>query len=161
MATPELKLSRTPTVEVGMLIRKPPADVFRAFADPAVTTNFWFTKSSGKLVPDAEVRWEWEMFDASTRLVVKEVDENRRIVFDWDLDDDPATVEFRFTPAPDETTYVQVTETGFSGDGDELVSRAADSTGGFTMVLCAAKALLEHDVILTVVRDRRPSGLEL
>ena len=161
MAAPDLKLSRAPSVEVGMLIRRPPADVFRAFADPAVTTKFWFTKSSGKLVPDAEIRWEWEMYDASTRLLVKEVDENRRIVFDWDLDSDPATVEFRFTPAPDDMTYVQVTETGFGGDGDELACRAVDSTGGFTMVLCAAKALLEHDVILTVVLDRRPAGLEL
>jgi uncharacterized protein YndB with AHSA1/START domain len=39
MAAPDLKLSRAPSVEVGMLIRRPPADVFRAFADPAVTTR--------------------------------------------------------------------------------------------------------------------------
>jgi hypothetical protein len=55
---------------------------------------------------------------------------------------------------------VQVTETGFKGDGDELVARAAGSTGGFTIALCALRALLEHDVVLTVVRDRFPKGLD-
>jgi predicted RNA-binding protein with TRAM domain len=69
-------------------------------------------------------------------------------------------VEFRFTPWEDGATYVQVTETGLKGDGDELVSLAAGSTGGFTIALCAAKALLEHDIVLTVVRDRFPKGLE-
>ena len=31
-----------------MLIRKPVAEVFEAFVDPAITTQFWFTKSSGR-----------------------------------------------------------------------------------------------------------------
>jgi hypothetical protein len=40
-------------------------------------------------------------------------------------------------------------------------ARAADSTGGFTFVVCALKALLEHDVVLTVVLDAHPEGLQL
>ena len=62
-------------------------------------------------------------------------------------------------PPAEVATYVQVTETGLSGDGDQLVARAAGSTGGFTIALCALKALLEHDVDLSVVRDRSPEGL--
>jgi hypothetical protein len=38
------------------------------------------------------------------------------------------------------------------------LARAADSTGGFTIVLCALKALLEHGLVLTVVRDAHPKG---
>lgn len=38
-----------PVVKAEMLIRKPIADVFSAFVDPAITTKFWCTKSSGKL----------------------------------------------------------------------------------------------------------------
>jgi uncharacterized protein YndB with AHSA1/START domain len=38
-----------PTVEAQMLIRKPAETVFQAFIDPKITTNFWFTKSSGLL----------------------------------------------------------------------------------------------------------------
>jgi uncharacterized protein YndB with AHSA1/START domain len=44
-----------------MLLRRPVADVFEAFVDPAVTTKFWFTRSSGKLEAGKEVQWDWEM----------------------------------------------------------------------------------------------------
>jgi hypothetical protein len=40
------------------------------------------------------------------------------------------------------------------------VASVAGSTGGFSLVLCALKALLEHNVVLAVVADRFPKGLE-
>jgi hypothetical protein len=43
----------------------------------------------------------------------------------------------------------------------EVAARAADTTGGFTFMVCALKALLEHDVVLTVVLDAHPQGLQL
>lgn len=159
MATDTLQLTEIPTVKVGMLIRRPPAEVFLAFVDPAVTTRFWFTKSSGVMTPGAALRWEWEMYGVSTTVSVEEVEAVRRIRFRWG-DDDPTTVELRFTPWERDSTYVQVVETGLSGDGDRLVGHVADSTGGFTIVLCALKALLEHDVVLTAVRDHHPAGVD-
>ncbi|WP_449398004.1 hypothetical protein [Chryseobacterium wanjuense] len=44
-------------VEAQMLIRKPVEDVFNAFINPEVTTNFWFTKSTGKLEEGKTVTW--------------------------------------------------------------------------------------------------------
>ena len=35
-----------------MLIRKPVTEVFEAFINPAITTKFWFTKSSGRVETD-------------------------------------------------------------------------------------------------------------
>ena len=58
-------------VETQMLIRKPAALVFEAFIDPAITTKFWFTKSSGELVVGKTVTWEWEMYGVSTRVYTK------------------------------------------------------------------------------------------
>ncbi len=158
MTEDNLRLTHIPVVETAMLIRRPPAEVFRAFADPEITTRFWFTKSSGPMTPGASLRWEWEMYGVSTGVSVREVEQDRRILFDWN-DDSPTTVEMRFTPWAQDATFVEVTETGLSGDGDELVARAAGSTGGFTIVLCALKALLEHDISLAVVRDRHPENL--
>ncbi|GAA2220699.1 hypothetical protein ACFY2R_22325 [Micromonospora olivasterospora] len=40
------------------------------------------------------------------------------------------------------------------------MARAIDSMGGFTMVLCACKALLEHGAVLTAVGDAHPAGFE-
>ncbi|HYY78943.1 MAG TPA: SRPBCC family protein [Actinomycetes bacterium] len=144
-----------------MLIRRPPSEVFQAVVDPAVTTRFWFTRSSGRLTPGAQVRWDWEMYGVSTNVSVKQVEDDRRVLFDWGDGDETTTVEFRFLPWED-ATYVQVTERGLRGDGDALVARAAGSTGGFTTVLCVLKALLEHGVVLTAVLDHfPPKGLEL
>jgi uncharacterized protein YndB with AHSA1/START domain len=154
-STHAMQLTQIPPVRVGMRIRRPPSEVFRAIIDPAVTTRFWFTKSSGKLAPGATVRWLWEMYGVSTDVSVKEFEENHRILIEWGDGDESTTVEFRLVPW-DNDTYVQVTETGFTGDGDEIVARIADSTGGFTNVLCALKALLEHDVELNVVLDHTP-----
>jgi uncharacterized protein YndB with AHSA1/START domain len=160
MAADDLRLTQIPSVNVGMLVRRPPGDVFQALVDPDITTRFWFTRSSGKVVPGASLQWDWEMYGVSAKVSVKDVEDNRRIVFDWGDDAEATTVEFRFIPFGDDATYVQLTESGLSGDGDALVARAAGSTGGFTIALCALKALLEHDVVLTVVRDRFPKGLD-
>ena len=65
--------------EAKMLIRKPATAVFEAFIDPALTKNFWFTKSSGKLEVNKRVTWEWEMYNISTPVTVKEILKNKRI----------------------------------------------------------------------------------
>jgi uncharacterized protein YndB with AHSA1/START domain len=109
----------------------------------------------------AVLQWDWEMYGVSTAVRVKEVEDTSRIRFEWD-DDKPTTVELRFVPWREDATYVQVTETGFNGDGDEIVTRGASDTGDFYQVLCALKALLEHNLVLTVVLDHAPpNGLEL
>jgi hypothetical protein len=65
-----------------------------------------------------------------------------------------------FTPHTDDTTFVAITETGFTGDGDSLVEQVTTSTQGFTLVLAGLKALLEHTIRLNLVADRYPKGLE-
>ncbi|WP_433437092.1 SRPBCC family protein [Nonomuraea sp. CA-141351] len=158
MTTDALTLTEAPVAHAEMLIRRPPAEVFQAFADPDVTTRFWFTKSTGTLTPGAQVQWTWEMYGASTKVLVKEVEEGRRILFQWN-DDKPLTVEFRFTPYGEDATFAEVTESGHSGTGDEVVAHVAASVGGFTIVLCAAKALLERGIELNAVRDAHPGNL--
>jgi len=74
--------------------------------------------------------------------------------------DSSTTVEWRFDARADDTTFVSVTESGFSGDGDAVAGQAIDSSGGFTLVLAGLKALPEHNVVLNLVADRFPEGLE-
>jgi uncharacterized protein YndB with AHSA1/START domain len=162
MTTGTLELTKVPSVKVGMRIRRKPAEVFQAIVDPVITSTIWYTKSSGKMTPGAELLWEWEMYGVSSHVCVEDVEENSRVRFSWSgyTPDNPTTVEFRFLPMPDDTTYVQVTETGFTGTGDELVRYVTDSTGGFTFLVSALKALLEHNVVLGLVPDAHPEGLE-
>lgn len=149
-----------PIAKAEMLIRRPVAEVFEAFVDPAITAKSWFTKGSGRLVPGRRVRWDWEMYDVSAEVSVKEVAPNERILVEWPVDSTPTALEWRFTPRADDTTFVSVTNAGFGGDGDAVVRQAIDATEGFTLMLAGLKALLEHDIRLNLVADRFPAGLD-
>lgn len=153
------EITKAPVAKTEMLIRKPAADVFEAFVDPAITTRFWFTKSSGRLEAGREVRWDWEMYGASTTVLVKAIDPDRRILIEWDGYSGRTTVEWMFSERDDATTYVVVTETGWTGDGDELVEYVSESTQGFTWTLAGLKALLEHGIELNLVADKNPEGI--
>ena len=143
-----------------MLVRKPVAEVFEAFINPEITTKFWFTKSSGKLEAGKQVTWTWEMYNVSAQVSVKDIEENQRILIEWGDPGEVTTVEWIFTPYENEATFVSITNFGFQGDGDSVVAQALDSTGGFTWVLAGLKAYLEHNVILNLIADRFPEGLE-
>ena len=147
-----------PIAKAEMLIRKPVAEVFEAFVNPAVTSKFWFSKGSGRLEAGKEVRWDWKMYGFSIQVKVKAIEKNARILIEWPGEGAPTTVEWVFKPRPDGTTFVSITNAGFSGDADQVVKQALDSTEGFTLVLAGSKALLEHNIKLNLVPDRFPDG---
>ncbi|MFJ7827748.1 SRPBCC family protein [Psychrobacillus sp. NPDC096623] len=142
-------------VNVGMLIRKPVAEVFQAFVDPTITTKFWFTKSNGRLEKGKRIRWDWEMYGVSAELEVKEVEQDKRILIQFD---DDTTAEWLFTPRESEGTFVEIKNYGFKGNSSEIVNQVVDSTGGYTIVLCGLKAWLEHNVVLNLVADKFPDA---
>jgi len=145
-----------PIVEVQMLVRKPVAEVFNAFIDPAVTTNLWFTKSSGKLETGKTITWTWEMYNVSTEVLVKEIVPSNKIIIEWGS---PATtVEFNFNALSPDTTYVIIKNYGFNSSGDELIEKIKDTTGGFTTVVDGLKAWLEHGINLNLIRDKFPNA---
>ena len=153
-------LTHRPVAKTGMLIRQPVGQVFEAFIDPGITTRFWFTKGSGRLEAGKRVKWEWEMYDASTQVTVLAIDPNKRIVIEWDGYSGRTTLEWKFAPHAGGTTFVSITESGWTGSGDDLVKYVISSTEGFTWTLAGLKALLEHDVRLNAVADRFPNGPE-
>ena len=74
-----LQLTQVPVSKTGMLIRRTVANVFEAFINPEFTTKFWFTKSSGRLETGRQIRWEWEMYNASTQVTAKTIEAGKRI----------------------------------------------------------------------------------
>jgi uncharacterized protein YndB with AHSA1/START domain len=160
LQTDRLQLTRVPTTQTGMLIRSPVAEVFEALVNPDITRNFWFTKGSGRLEAGKQIQWDWEMYDVSIKVTVKAIEPHRRIVFEWPGYSGPTTVEWIFAPQKDGTTFVSVTESGFTGTGDEVAKYVADSTQGFTLTLAGLKAFLEHGVRLNLTADRYPKGID-
>ena len=116
--------------------------------------NSGLQKGSGRLEEGKRIRWDWEMYGASAELEVKQLNQNEQIVI---LFEDDTTVEWIFTSRT-EGTLVSITNKGFKGSPTEIVNQVIDAKGGYTIVLCGLKALLEHNIILNLVSDRFPDA---
>lgn len=146
-------LQTAPVARTQMLIRRPVSEVFNAFADPAVTSRFWFTRGSGPLEAGASVTWTWDLYGVSAEVRVRAFERDRRILIEW-----PTPVEWIFSPRPDGATLVRITASGFAGGDDEQVAGALDAMGGFSFALAGCKAFLEHGIALNLVADHHPDA---
>lgn len=144
--------------EAGMLIRKPVSEVFEAFVNPEVTTNFWFTKSSGKLEEGEEITWTWEMYGLDVPVRVSDLVNNEKIEIEWGNYDDMTRVVFTFKKISENETFVNVVNDLFKGNTDDMKKQIRDSTGGFNLVMAGCKAWLEHGINLNLIKDRFPMG---
>jgi uncharacterized protein YndB with AHSA1/START domain len=147
-----------PVATAQMLIRKPVSQVFRALIDPNITSRYWFSKGSSPLEPGKQVRWDWEMYGHHTNVDVKAIEENKRILIEWDVPENPTSVEWTFEDKGSNTTFVTVKNWGFKGDRDSVVAAALNSTGGFNLVLAGLKVFLEHGIEPNFVLDHAPNA---
>ena len=144
-----------PVAKIELLIRKPVAEVFDAFVNPDTITRIWFNRSSGPLEMGKSVTWYWDLYNASSEVRVLALEENQRIYIEWDADSgNLSNVEWNFEDRGDNGTYVSVVHSGFDRNANDVMDQLVDSTGGFALVLAAAKTYLEHGIELNIVADR-------
>jgi len=141
--------------DASMMIRRPVSEVYKAFIDPEVTTQFWFSKSSAILTEGESVEWTWTMFDHTVLIKVLKLIENELIQIQWG-DDPDVQVFWTFIAIDESKTVVNIKNTGFKGDQETLISQIRDSTGGFSLVVAGLKAWLEHGIHLNLVADKYP-----
>ncbi|MCG8376197.1 MAG: SRPBCC domain-containing protein [Chlorobiales bacterium] len=143
------------TAKARIRIRKPPSEVFNAFADAKSMSQFWFTRRDDGLKKGETVSW---FIGSGERAIsfdvrVKELEHPNKIVIEWENGDDYTQVTWSFEEAKDGNTILTIEESGFTGSQDTIIERAIDSTGGFNQVIVAAKAFIENGVGLNVVAD--------
>lgn len=146
-------MSSTVYVEAQMLIRKPIEQVFEAFINPEITTQFWFTKSNGRLEEGKTITWEWEVYGVQSEVNVHRIIPNQLIQTEWG--DPSSKVDYEFK-AMEKGTLVVIKSYGFTQTGEELLKTINDNTGGFTTVLDGCKAYLEHGINLRLIEDKFP-----
>jgi uncharacterized protein YndB with AHSA1/START domain len=137
------------TAKSSMLIRRPVADVFRAFVEPSMITRFWLEATTGPLAKGAQVTWRFLVPGATETVTVTAFEDQRRIAFDWS---DGISVSMTFEPYDEDSTRLAVEASGFRGETAEAA--AVRATEGFTIVLCDLKTLLETGRSASLVRDK-------
>src|SRR5512134_924649 len=106
------------SVQVTMQIRRPPGEVFAAFANPQMIRKFWLTDTSGPLAPGARVLWQFMVPGATAKVVVTRFEAPRVLSFDWP--DDGLHVDMTFEPFGEGGTRAAVAVSGF--DGAEILA---------------------------------------
>lgn len=140
-------------VNVKDRVARPVHDVFGAIVDPSKLSKFFI--SSGSRTMKAGTTVEWVFADVGGRLAVDiiEVEENRKIAFDWTASGTTARVTIKLEPVDSGTTIVSINESHWPFDR-EGVDRALRQTAGWTDFLCCMKAYLQHGINLRSGRSK-------
>lgn len=136
-------------------IRRPPSDIFTAFADARAMSKFWFTRRDDGLRAGETVTWFIGSGEdaISFDIRVKEISAPDKIVIEWENGGEYTQVAWTITETAGGDSILTIEESGFTGSRDSIVERVLDSTGGFNQVIIAAKALIEHGVEIHLVAD--------
>lgn len=135
-------------------IARPCAEVYEAVADPDQLSKYFTTGGArGRLEAGAEVTWDFHDFPGAFGVTVLEADPPRRLVIEWGgnattSDAGTTTTTFEFEPIDGDTrTLVTITESSWKPTADGAKA-AFGNCEGWTSMLAAMKAWLEHGINL-------------
>jgi uncharacterized protein YndB with AHSA1/START domain len=145
-------------------IAKPVHDVFEAVADPAQLSRYFTTAGAeGRLETGATVTWNFHDFPGAFPVEVIEVVPDAMIVLKWQANEgEPPNVEggemtssdyktlvtMTFSPLDDgRRTLVEIAEEGWR-ENEGALKASYDNCQGWSQMLCALKAWLEHGINL-------------
>jgi uncharacterized protein YndB with AHSA1/START domain len=149
---------------VAARIARPVHEVFEAVADPGQLSAYFTTGGAqGRLETGATVTWDFADYPGAFPVKVVEVVPDERIVLEWEASDgEPPNVEggetlesagynttvtMRFTALEDGRTLVEIAEEGWRPTPGGLQASYGNCQG-WSQMLCAMKAWLEHGINL-------------
>jgi uncharacterized protein YndB with AHSA1/START domain len=151
--TPRGDPSQRVEVHVSDRVLKPVHEVFTAIVDPARLSRFFVSSASGPLKAGSTVEWIFADVGARLMVDVDEIENDKRIVFDWTASGTEATVTIALKSSGPDATIVTITEDGWPMDPDG-VTRALGQTAGWTDFICCMKADLQYGVNLRLGRTK-------
>lgn len=128
-------------ITTKMKILKPASDVFEAIVDPQKMSGYWFSSGTARVEQGKNITWKYEEYGAEGVIHVKEIEENKKIVFDWGettvtmalLDDDGSTI-------------IQVTESGLKSEDPDFVAKMLGQKEGWVYMLTCLKGYMENGI---------------
>ncbi len=137
--------NKTLSIEAGIQILKPAAEVFEAIVDPVKMTNYFISKSSGRMEEGKIITWKFPEFKMEFPVRVGKIIKNKFISFYWDIDNLELLVEMTLTLGKGNATVVTVTEKSRNND-EEGIKWLMGNTEGWANFLACLKAYLEYGI---------------
>ena len=138
---------QTLEIKVAIQILKPVKTVFEAIIDPEKMSNYFISKSSGRMIEGKQVRWKFPEFEEEFPIRVGKIEQDEYISYHWDIDGEELLVEVTLTPADGDATVVTITEKSMTND-EAGIKWLMGNTGGWANFLACLKAYLEYGVNL-------------
>lgn len=147
--------------KVSMRVAKPVGQVFEAVANPNQLSQFFTTGGAkGRLETGATVTWDFHDFPGAFPVEVIKVIPGERIILRWEANEgvpegeNPVvgmnymtTVTMTFEALGDDRTLVTISEAGWH-ETQAGLNGSYGNCMGWTQMLCALKAWLEHGINL-------------
>ena len=134
-------------IKTALQISKPVNEVFEAIVDPIKMSNYFISKSSGKMEEGKQIKWQFPEFDMEFPIRVGKIENNKYISFYWDMDGIELLVEMTLTSKHNNSTLVTVTEKGRKND-EGGIKWLKGNTEGWANFLACLKAFLEYGINL-------------
>jgi uncharacterized protein YndB with AHSA1/START domain len=134
-------------IKTSLKIQKPLREVFEAIVDPVKMSNYFISKSTGRIEEGKTLTWQFPEFEMEFPVRIDKVEKDKYISWYWDAEDKVETkVEITLKPMSD-GVFVAVTEK--SRDNDEAgIKWLVGNTAGWANFLACLKAYLEYGINL-------------
>lgn len=134
-------------IKAAIQILKPVSEVFEAIVVPTKMSNYFISKSSGRMEEGRQIMWKFPEFDMEFPIRTVKIVLDRYISYYWDVDGVELLVEMTLTPKGVESTLVTITEKSRSND-EAGIKWLKGNTEGWANFLACLKAWLEYGINL-------------
>ena len=139
--------NKTLEIKAALQIRKPVNEVFEAIVDPIKMSNYFISKSSGRMEEGKQIKWQFPEFDMEFPIRIGKIESNKYVSFYWDMDGIELLVEMTLTPKENNSTVVTITEKSRNND-EAGIKWLMGNTEGWANFLACLKAYLEYGINL-------------
>ena len=134
-------------IKTAIQILKPVTEVFEAIVDPNKMSNYFISKSSGRLETGKQIMWQFPEFDMEFPIRVGKIIKHEYISYYWDVEGTELLVEMTLTARAVSSTLVTITEKDRAND-EAGIKWLKGNTEGWANFLACLKAYLEYGINL-------------
>ena len=136
-------------IKTTLQIQKSNHEVFEAIVNPEKMTNYFISKSSGRMESGKQLIWQFPEFENEFPIRVDKIETDTYISYFWLIDDIELLVEINLMPVDTNNTIITVTEKSRNND-EAGILWLRRNTEGWANFLACLKAYLEYGINLRV-----------
>ena len=135
-------------IKTGIQILKPIHEVFEGIVDPAKMSNYFISKSTGRMEEGKNLTWNFPELEDKVPVRVGKIEKDKYISYYWNGEDGKELlVEMVLTVKGPSNTLVIITEKSMENN-EAGIKWLAGNTQGWANFLACLKAYLEHGINL-------------